>query len=192
MSDLWLARCFSTGAPPWGDWLSGMAQKGRLPPRIDLARIVGGSVQRVGVDKVTVLLDPAGVAPRLRLSAPSPPPPADAGELGRRVAAVLGVLVTPDRRARLLDEVLRPRLAGAPGPPPGVPPEHADWVAEQAGRLAELLSSGDYAVVGDPHQVLPAEAPGAIPSVAGALDLGIAVLLEGLPGPGRRQGEASA
>ena len=179
LGDVWVERCFASGAPKWHTWLFGLEQHRRVPPRVDLPRIAETRAARADV---TVVLDPVVFADRLAVEL-SPGPGADAAELARRVGPVLGLLVPAPQRARLLGEVLRPRLVAAAdrgGARPGVPEERKEWVARRARRMAESLSGGDYPVVGDPRQVLPAEVPGATPSGAGALDLAIRVLGDGL------------
>ena len=66
---------------------------------------------------------------------------ASAVDLGRRVSAALRPLAPPDRRARLLTDVLRPRLADEPGLPLVVPAQHRDWVAGEADRLAPAAAA---------------------------------------------------
>lgn len=206
LGDAWVERCFAVGAPAWPAWLAGLEQHRRVPPRIDLPRVAAGWTRRAGAGAVTVMLDPAATARRLGVQ-PEPGPSADAAELARRVAPVLGLMVPPPRRARLLGEVLRPgvvalvggraALSGGPGAVgpgavgaarPGIPEQRLEWVGRRARRMAESLSRGDYPVVGDPRQVLPTEVPGATPSGAGALDLAIRVLGAGLAERGEGTG----
>lgn len=202
LADVWSARCFEGGAPQWGPWLAGLEQRRRVPPRVDLPRMADTWSRRVGAAQVTVdvrladgrrdgALDGAPGGRPGEHAAPGAAvktarPSGDAAELARRVAPVLGLLVPPARRARLLGEVLRPRLValpggGAAGVRPGVPDERADWVARRARRMAETLRRGDYAVAGDPREVLPATVPGAAPTGAGALDLALLALSRGGP-----------
>jgi hypothetical protein len=173
LADVWSVRCFEGSAPKWGHWLAGLEQRRRVPPRADLPRIAEAWSRRAGASQVTV-----DVRSTARVSMG---PCADAAELARRVAAVLGLLVPPDRRARLLGEALRPMLVTLPGGAadaarPGVPDERAEWVARRARRMAQALSRGDYAVAGDARAVLPETVPGAAPTGAGALALAVQAL----------------
>ncbi len=191
LADVWSARCFEGSAPKWGPWLAGLEQRRRVPRRADLSRMADAWSRRVGAAQVTVDVRLADGRP----SGGTPPgaavetarPSAGAAELARRVAPVLGLLVPPALRARLLGEVLRPRLVALPGggagaARPGVPDERAEWVTRRARRMAETLRRGDYAVAGDPREVLPATVPGASPTGAEALDLALLALSRGGPG----------
>ncbi|MEZ5094400.1 hypothetical protein [Nocardioides sp.] len=190
LADVWVDRCFAGGAPRWEPWLLGLEQRRRVPPRVDLARVADTWARRSGVERVTVELEP-----RPRGGEPERPS-ADAAELARRVAPVLGLMVTPARRARLLGDVLRPRLVRLPGGLDdgrdglGVPEERDEWVTRRARRMAEALTRGDYAVAGDPHAVLPAELPGVAPTGSGALALAIRALGETGAATGKATGEA--
>jgi hypothetical protein len=183
IADVWAARAFGTGVPPWREWLDPFA-RGGVPPRVDLERAAAGWASRVGPERVRVVLDPAAL-PRLvgvRRSPPARPrPAADAVELARRVGAVLGLLVLPPRRTELLRRALLPRLVDAPGEPLAVPPRHAAWVAERAARMRDGLLGAGYAVHGDPDLLLPrreelADAT-AGPTDVGVLDLAVRLLL---------------
>lgn len=183
LADVWSVRCFEGSAPKWGHWLTGLEQRRRVPPRADLPRVAETWSRRVGAARVTVDVR--------RAAREAHGPSADAAELARRVAPVLGLLVPPGRRARLLGEVLRPALVALPGggadaARPGVPEERAEWVARRARRMAQALSRGDYAVAGDARKVLPETVPGAAPTGAGALDLALQTLGRvGAATPGR-------
>jgi hypothetical protein len=188
LTDAWTSRAFDDGCPPWREWLDPFTAGTRVPPRVDLERAAATWSRRVGRSHVRVVLDPAAL-PRLvgvRRSLPAPPrPAADAVELARRVAGVLGLLVLPDRRAELLRGTLLPRLLDAPGAPLAVPGEHAAWVADRAARMRDRLLRAGYPVHGDPDALLPRpDAPAAAaggPSDAGVLALAVRLLL----GPGR-------
>jgi hypothetical protein len=51
--------------------------------------------------------------------------------------------------------VLRPRLAGVPGPRPVVPHLHREWLEEQTRLVQRGLRAGGYPVVGDLDALLP-------------------------------------
>ena len=154
----WLTRCFSEGTVPWGEFCSVMERRGRVPRRADLARSAARWAEQVGgPEQVRLVLDPTKVAKVVgvrRLSVPRDVS-AVAAELARRTAGAVGLLVAPPRRAELLRTLLRPRLVEVPGPAPVVPPEHREWVEEQADRIRRRLRSGGYPVVGDLDALLP-------------------------------------
>ncbi len=183
LADVWEHRCFGDGGATWRRWLDSLARRDVLPPRADLLRIAGAWTGRPGRGRVEVVLDPGAVARLVGarpLSAPPPPVAADAAELARRVSAVLALLVNPPRRELLLRQTLRPRLAGAAGPPVVVPEEHRAWVHDRAVRMRDGLLDAGYAVHGDPDALLPRERSGAAePSEAGTLSLALRLLLEG-------------
>jgi hypothetical protein len=154
---VWTARALGAGARPWGDWLASEVRRDGLPPRADVATVAEQWVPRVGSGRVHVVVDDPRRAARLaagrrrRLAMPSPLS-ADAVELARRTAPVVGTLVSPERRTALMRHRLRPLLAAHPGPSLQVPHRHLAWLEEQTGRLRSRLAAGDYAV----HGVLPA------------------------------------
>ena len=180
LADVWEHRCFGEGGATWRRWLDALARRDALPPRADLLGIAGArSVRR----RPEIVLDPAAV-PRLvgvrRLSPAPGPVAADAADLARRVSAVLGLLVAPDRREVLLRQSLRPRLAAVGGEPVVVPEEYHAWVHARAVRMRDGLLRAGYAVHGDPDALLPRERRGvAEPSDAGVLALALGLLLEG-------------
>ncbi len=180
--DLWTAHCFRHGAVTWPHWLGVRAGRGSLPMPLDLHLLARREIDRPVPNRVHVVTDPA-LAPRLLgvRRGPEPPPTmaASAVDLGRRVSAQLRPLAPPDRRARLLTDVLRPRLAHEPGLPLVVPEHHRDWVAGEAGRLHQQLTHARYPVHGDPALVLPVDRAGIeAPVVSDTLALAIRLLLE--------------
>jgi hypothetical protein len=184
LADTWTWRCFEQGAAPWPQWLDSWVQRDRLPPRIDLVAVADAWAARLGPDRVRIVLDPARLPPELgvRRLAPVPRPGADAVELARRVAAVVGLLVVPARRAELLGGAWWPRLAHVGGPPVGLPDEAEEWVARRAHRMVRQLRRGGYPVLGDlaslvPRPELPTGPGPTTTSEAGVLDLAISMLL---------------
>ncbi len=103
---------------------------------------------------------------------------AHATELARQVGAALSLHVLPAEQARLLDTVLRPRLATVAGGLPAVPPEHHDWVEDAGFALRQRLLHARYPVVGDLDVLLTP--PGDVRGRASGsvLDLAIELLLE--------------
>ena len=182
----WTIRSFSDGGPPWPEWLGRFAGRPRVPPRVDLLAAAHTWEQRVGRDRVEIVLEPA-LLPRL---------------LGvRRAAGASGVL----RRRRRPGPAGRcgPGPAGAPGrcapscswrasarawpthpdSPLGVPDAHAEWVRRRAVRMRDALLSAGYAVHGDPDALVPpaaapALAAGSEPDDARVLALALRLLLE--------------
>ncbi len=151
-------RVAEQGIASWPVWLDRLRAADELPPRVDLARVARTWEERVGPERVRVVLDTSRL-PRLlgvrRL--PSPPAGVDATgtELARRVARVLGVMVQPEQRRRLVEEQLWPQLTGlAPGRV-RVPDPHRAWLAAQAERVRADLRSGGVPVLGDPDLLLP-------------------------------------
>jgi len=178
----WTARSLAEGAPGWSEWLTPYTRGRSLPRRVDLVRIARTWTERVGADRVRVVLDPAEV-PRLvgvRRPLPGPQPlSADATDLARRVGQVLGLLAAPGRRRALVHQTLLPRLAVAGGAPLVVPDEHAEWLHTRAVRVRDALLRAGYAVHGDPDRLLPVDRAGvAEPSDAGVLALALRLLLE--------------
>lgn len=187
LTDAWRHRVTGEGGPPWGDWLADTVARDRVPPRVDVLQAARTWADRVGRDRVRLVLDPSALPRLTGTRRPLPGPPtvsADGAELARRTAPVLGLLVRPERRVELLRHGLVPRLAGAGGDPLVVPPEHAAWTGRTAERLrAEAVAAG-YAVVGDPDALLPGQPLGegtrgaTEPSGAGVLRLAVRLLLE--------------
>lgn len=178
----WTARSLSVGAPSWREWLDPQVKRGTVPARIDLAEVARTWSDRVGKDRVRIVLDPAEV-PRLvgtrRPAATAAPLSADATDLARRVGQSLGLLAVPAERRALLRETLRPRLAALPGPALVLPPEHVARVHKRATHLRDALLRAGYAVHGDPDSLLPVDRAGAPePSDAGVLALALRLLLE--------------
>ena len=179
--DAWTARAFAEGGAPWPDWLGGFAGHDRVPPRADLVAFARAWAQRVGPERVQIVIGaervPALVGARRSLQAP-PAYAADAVDLARRVSAPLGLLVLPAKRARLLRETLGPRLGAAPGLALGLPAEHVEWVRDRAARMRDALLRAGYAVHGDPDALVPdAPAEGSTPDDAGVLSLAVSLLL---------------
>ena len=176
---VWTAQVLEGGAPPWHDWLSSLVRRDRLPRRVDLAAIAESWVPKVGADHVHVVLDPAHL-PRLvgvrRLPAQPADLAADAVELVRRTAPVLGLLVVPPVRERLLWERMRAWVTDAPGLPLAVPRRHQAWLTERARRMREDLRLGGYAVHGDAATLLPGPGSGDLRGATGPSEPGVLAL----------------
>ncbi|HEY3529881.1 MAG TPA: hypothetical protein VGK78_12095 [Nocardioides sp.] len=191
---LWTARSLGAGVRPWRDWLRLETGRTGLPDRIDLAARAQEWVPRVGAGHVHVVLDDPRRVVRMvtrRRIAAVRPLSADAVELARRTAPVVGTLVTPERRTALMWHRLRPVLSAYPGPPLRPPPRFRDWLVDGTTDLRRRLATGDYAVHGalpDPAGG-PADQPGvSAPDDERVLALAIQVLLGppiGTPRSGR-------
>ncbi len=180
LSDAWTARCFGQGAVPWPDFVETWRQRRRLPPRVDLPRIAETWAERRGHGRVHIVLDAAALPGRVgarRLPAPETRS-ADAAELARRVAAMLGLMVTPPVRGELMMGTLWPRLADAPGLPAAVPAELHAWLTARATAMATQLRRAGYAVHGDLESLVTPPVPQpSLPSTGGALELAVRTLL---------------
>lgn len=182
---VWTARSLGAGVRAWPDWLAAEVRRPRLLERIDLAGLAEAWVPRVGAGRVHVVLDDPRRATRLavglaagrgRRVPTTRPLSADAVELARRTAPVVGTLVAPERRTALMWHRLRPVLAAHPGAPLRLPRRHRPWLEDHTDRLRRRLAAGDYAV----HGALPApdDRPGvAAPDEERVLELAIQVLL---------------
>jgi hypothetical protein len=152
---VWAARSLGAGVRPWPEWLAAAVRRPGVPDRIDLPTLAGAWVPRVGASRVHVVLDDQRRARRLaggrRRAAPARPLSADAIELARRTAPVVGTLVTPERRTALMRHRLRPVLAAHPGPELRIARGYRPWLAEHTADLRRRLTAGDYAV----HGALP-------------------------------------
>ncbi|MDN4172099.1 hypothetical protein QWY28_04015 [Nocardioides sp. SOB77] len=183
LTHAWAHRVTGEGAPPWRAWLAEAVARDRVPPRADVLHALRAWDARVGRERVRLVLDPAALPGLTGTRRPLAAPPAlsaDGAELARRTAPVLGLLVRPERRTRVLREVLVPRVVALGGPPLVVSPEHAAWVAAQAERVHRTVRAAGYPVVGDPGALLPREHAGvAEPSEDGVLALAVRLLLAG-------------
>lgn len=196
LADAWTRRALVDGAAGWDEWLRKLRRSDRLPPRADLARQARWWAGRVGTENVRIVTDPALVPQILGIDFPLPRPPvlaADALDLARRISPLVGLFAGPGHREELMLRGLVPRLAATPGAPIGVPERFRPWVEERARLVHDELTSGDYAVLGDPDLVLGAARggtapqaasapPGASPSEPAVLALALRTLLENDPG----------
>ncbi|WP_310527574.1 hypothetical protein [Nocardioides sp.] len=175
--DVWSRRCFERGSGGWLAWLRFWQQRDDLPPRIDLPSVAERHLARH--ERVTVVFDrsrlPALVG--VRRLPPLVRPGADAAELSRRIASVMGLLVPPQERAALMTRTLLPRMPVTGTPPVALPNEHREWVRVAAERMARQLSRAGYPVVGDPASLVPtgSAAPDAPSAASGQLVLDLAV-----------------
>lgn len=177
LADVWTRRCFERGSGGWLPWLRFWQQRDDLPPRIDLPAVAARHPHP------RIVLDPSRLPQLLRVRRLPPParPGADATELARRIATVVGLLVPPDERAELMTRTVLPRMPRTDCAPIGVPDEHREWVHAAAERMARRLSRAGYPVVGDPAVLIPTDASPAGPSVAPTelvLELAVRMLVD--------------
>jgi hypothetical protein len=176
----WTARSFGAGVRPWREFLAGERRRASPSPRLDLAAVALHWSGRVGPGRVHVVVDDTRLA--ARLAGRRRPVPdltelsADAVELARRTAPVVGTLVTPERRSQLMWHRFRPALAAYAGAPLLVPTRHHAWLARCTADLRRRLAAGGYAVHGDLPE--PSVRPGVTaPDEEGVLALAMRVLL---------------
>jgi hypothetical protein len=181
--DAWTRRALVDGVIGWEGWLAKLRRSDRLPARADLLRQARWWARRVGHHGVRIVTDPALLPGILRVDGPLPQPPtvaADALDLARRMAPMVGLLAGHERREQLMRHGLVPRLAGEPGEPLAVPERFRPWLLQQARAQREGLLAQGYAVHGDLAHLDPVEraAGGGSPSVEAVLELGLRMLLE--------------
>lgn len=177
---VWTARSLGAGVRPWPEWLRQELRRRPVPHRVDLAARAAEWVPRVGADRVHVVLDdPRQVARLVRRRRPGTPTPlsADAVELARRTAPVVGTLVAPERRTALMWHRLRPVLAAHPGPPLRLPRRYLPLLTESTAELRHRLSAGDYAVHGVLRDPVEQRDDARVPDDERVLDLALQVLL---------------
>lgn len=193
LSHTWVRNSLRDRGDAWRHWLRRQARADRLAPRADLASIAHWWARRVGHDRVTIVLDRSRLREatglrRLDLRVDSLPHPLVA-DLGRRVGRVLGGMVLPHDRARLLQQVLAPSAAPLlPWPMPyeklPVPEVHREWLTRQAETVQRRIAQDRYAVWGDPAALLPPRSPEGVSWLSSrtVLDLGLRLLLTGVGG----------
>lgn len=184
LTDVWTAQSFALTPVAWPDWIARRAGRGELPRSIRLDRLARAEARLPTTRAVRVVTDPA-LASRLlgvrrRPWVPQPQMAAAAVDLGRRVSAALRPLAVPGRRSRLVNEILKPPLAGVTGPPLIPPASHRAWVRAEAERLHHELGRARYPVHGDPALVLPVDRAGVEqPDAADALAVAVRMLQSG-------------
>ncbi len=158
---LWSRRSFGDGVGGLTEWLGTRHQTGYVPARIDLVQLAERAASRVGVHRTHVVLDPAalpGLTGMRRLPAPLPRPGWAGTELARRIGAILGTRVAPERRRELVWQVLRPALRARPGigrPRLRVPERHRAWLIERAEAMIVGIRRRGYPVHGDLDTLVP-------------------------------------
>ncbi len=181
LAQVWSARV-QHGAPVrWHGFVQRWSGRRELPPSLDLTAVAGGWAARVGPGRVhLVAADPsgsgvaaAGVVAEVLGPDPRPPAPPSATPTGvldlspaavdvaRRVNAVLGVRVPPDRHRvvlrRLVELLERCDLPRPPGSEHllTVPEPARRWAQDRAEQQVGALSAGGYPVHGSVDRFLP-------------------------------------
>jgi hypothetical protein len=169
--DVHLAQVWATrvqhGAPVrWRTFTARWAHRDQLPPSAELTRIAAFWAERVGPDRVHVVIGPDA---RRTTSAvlglrdtgnahtdPTTLSPA-AVDLLRRLNSVLNVRAGEDLRNGVRDRAvsLLPSLDARRHPPISVPDRHRAWLDARAEALADGLRRGGYPVHGDLDSIAP-------------------------------------
>jgi len=175
LSHTFTTRCFEGGVSAWGPWLRDLKRTDRLAARVDLAAVAKRWAEREGTNRIRIVTDQDRIAPlvRTKVSLGRPMIAPEAVELTRRLGTVLGLLVEPPLRARLLRDTLGPhvRQRRLGDPIFAIPAEHQEWVRDQARRMQNALHRGGYAVEGSLDALLPDfDRPGHRPGAAGRQD----------------------
>jgi len=162
LADVWTWRVQQGVTPTWHWWLAHWARRDQLPPRADLTAVAARWADRVGRQRVHVVVGTALPADLLGLRVDPPVDRLSAGaaEVVRQANTVLAVLASPDQHQRVLDDVLLPALAAERGAPPAVPARQQEWVRRRADRLVEELTAAGYPVHGDLAALLPRSSDG--------------------------------
>ena len=183
--DAWSAACFDNGPAPWEAWLAKWTERDRVPGRVDLVAIAERHRRRSR--SVEIVLDPSLVGGLLGVRRPLSVPrrlAVSALEISRRVAVVLGGLVSAEERTTLLRSRLLPLVAETTGPRLALPGQVGDWAQAQAGGMRTALADGGYRVHGGWDALTaspePAAATGELfadaPTEAGALKAAVTLL----------------
>jgi hypothetical protein len=168
MAQRWSARVRAGAGVRWPRLWRTAATNDRLPPGIAVPAIAQHVADEFDPARVHVVLadEPARVLEIVADLLGVPAGPLDARvdvlatDLLRRVNPVLGLSVGEDGRRRIVDRVWRDLAAGEDAAPLGAPAAHLDWAIATGERMAGALSSGRYAVHGDPAIVVPTRRPG--------------------------------
>ena len=156
LAHAWTAACFDSGPQPWPQWLATWAHRGKPPTRADLVTIA--RKHRDAGRKPTIVTDPGLLPAALGVTGPLPAPlelSAPVAEVARRVAIVLGGLVSVDERRSLLRTQLMPRVVGARGPRLAVPESQGEYAVAQADAMRQQLSDDGYPVIGQLADLAP-------------------------------------
>lgn len=169
MAQRWSARVRAGAGMRWQRMWRTAEIHDRVPPGIALPALAARLAEQAGPERVHVVLgaDPDATARLVGevlgvevgpLEVPHDPLATD---LLRRVNPLLTLAVGEDRRREIVAGAWPEVAAGEESGPLGVPAGHRDWAVRTGERMAVALTSGRYAVHGDPALVVPARRPGA-------------------------------
>ncbi len=151
--EVWEDRSAAGAARRWEQWVQELHGSGRLPPSLRARTVAAYWAERLGADRVRVLVRPgADAAGDLR--------PLEA-DVVRRVNAVLVLHRRGPDRADLARRLATRvdglgRRVGVPGPADlRVPPAQRDWLEAWSARVVEGLSRAGYPVDGDLASLRP-------------------------------------
>lgn len=197
LAHTWTRRCFEHGANPLDAWLRFWRERGQVPPRLELAE--QAALWATRRSQVRVVTDHERLPAELgtRRLAPVHVPGADAAELARRIAAVVGFLVPPEERPQLMSRTLLTRMPHTTTPPVALPESERGWIERAAARVARQLRTAGYPVAGDLADLAPRFAAQPVDDLdERVLDLAVTMLVD--PGwrsdaaPDRRTTEGQA
>jgi hypothetical protein len=171
MRQVWTAAAHGGAEMRWRRIWARARTRDALPARADIPRVAARWAGEVGSHRVHLLVardtaalhDAAASAlglPRLPVRADSsvvPPYPPEAVDLLRRLNAVLGVRLEPDRAQHLREQVL-PALLGTPDGALRAPRRYRRWARQRAAAVPERLAAGGYAVHGNLGDLVPGDA----------------------------------
>lgn len=187
LAHTWTQRCFEHGTMPWLDWLRYWRERDQLPPRLDLATAAARWTHQPRL--VRIVTDRSRLAGELgvRRVPPVTLPGADAAELSRRVAALVGLLVPADRRPALMSRTWLARVPPTDTAPVVVPPGEREWIERAADRVARQVRRAGYPVVGDLADLAPRFSATSVTDAGldpreldgRVLDLAVRMLIEG-------------
>jgi hypothetical protein len=152
--EVWEDRSLAGAARRWEVWVQELHGSGRFPPSLRGRKIAAYWAERIGADRVTVLVRPGQTDSDDDLSALEV-------DVVRRVNAVLLWHRDEDTRARLSARLARGlrglgREIGVRGPNElRVPPGQHPWLRSWAARIADGLSAAGYPVEGDLASLRP-------------------------------------
>jgi hypothetical protein len=155
LGEVWAARIRGGGARSWVEFLSAWSARGRLAPRADAAAVAArwarrGTAVHVAVGDAEI----GGLKAPVRTVRPVRPQPSFAAyRVLLRINPVLRILLDADGQDEARALVL-PHIDAAAGPPPPLPPRRREWIQRQAHGVHDRLLAGDYALHGDPGELL--------------------------------------
>lgn len=169
MAQRWSARVRAGAGMRWQRMWRTAEVHDRVPPGIAVPALAARLADQVGPARVHVVLGAdtdatarlVGEVLGVELGSFEDRHDALATDLLRRVNPLLTLAVGEARRREIVAGVWPEVSAGEDSGPLAVPAGHRDWAVRTGERMATALTSGRYAVHGDPALVVPARRPGA-------------------------------